>query len=180
MNNCSIDIKPPTGFPPASRVYVYHWWAIRLILDSCPKLQTRSLAGVWYYYRWCVAHWRLTQKSIFGIYLIIILNQGAIYHWRLVHCYWDDWPDGKSYSHKELRSAKLRWRPTELLVAIAAKHHLNPPSSLYLFFKDPFPQPQLWDGRFCEGTGWRNKALLIIRERTLITCLRDNQNSKVF
>lgn len=51
--------------------------------------------------------------------------------------YWDDWPDGKSYSQKTSNTMKLRQQLLSRLGAFAVKHHLKPPSSLYHFAKIP-------------------------------------------
>lgn len=131
-----IDIKPPKGFSPGSRVTIFEGnqantrflcevantvapKGFDIIIDDASHIGELTRKAFWYLFE--------NHLKPGGLYIIEDWYTG----------YWDDWPDGKSYSHKVSSSAKLRWRLLGWLGAIAAKHHLNPPSSLYLFSKAP-------------------------------------------
>ncbi len=52
--------------------------------------------------------------------------------------YWDDWPDGKSFTQQSQGKPSLRWRLLSRLGAVAKKRNLKIPTALYQLSKKSF------------------------------------------
>lgn len=134
-----IDTKMPEGFSAGERIHIFEGDQsdIRFLSKVADTLAPKGFdiiiddaSHIADFTR--IAFWHLFDNHLKpgGLYVVEDWGTG----------YWDDWPDGRSYSrsHEKLESlSRLRWHFLSRLSIIAKKHHLRVPSFFYHFSKNP-------------------------------------------
>ena len=129
-----IDIHPPEAFQPTERIQVFQGdQADTTFLSNVAKqvapegfdiiIDDASHIG------------EFTKKTFWHLFDNHLKPGGlyAIEDWYTG--YWDDWPDGKSFTQEAPKSPSLRWRLLSKANAFVRTHNFKVPSSLYYLSK---------------------------------------------